>query len=54
MEFSIGDRIGKFRVVREIGHGGMGCVYEVVADDDVTHLALKAFGPSAIAVKSRA
>ena len=31
MEFSVGDRIGKFRVVREIGHGGMGCVYEVVA-----------------------
>ena len=54
VEFSIGDRIGKFRVVREIGHDGMGCVYEVVADDDVTHLALKAFtGPSAIAVKGR-
>lgn len=43
MTFSIGDRIGQFRVVREIGHGGMGCVYEVVADGDATHLALKAF-----------
>ena len=43
LTFAIGDRIGQFRVVREIGHGGMGCVYEVVADDEATHLALKAF-----------
>ena len=32
--FSAGDRIGQFRVVREIGQGGMGCVYEVVADEN--------------------
>ena len=43
LNFSAGDRIGQFRVVREIGHGGMGCVYEVVAGDEATHLALKAF-----------
>ena len=41
--FSAGDRIGQFRVVREIGQGGMGCVYEVVADENATRLALKAF-----------
>ena len=41
--FSAGDRIGQFRVVREIGQGGMGCVYEVVADEDATRLALKVF-----------
>ena len=39
--FSAGDRIGQFRVVREIGQGGMGCVYEVVADENATRLALK-------------
>ena len=41
--FSAGDRIGQFRVVREIGQGGMGCVYEVVADENATRLALKVF-----------
>ena len=41
--FSAGDRIGQFRVVREIGQGGMGCVYEVVADEDAPRLALKVF-----------
>ena len=43
MTFAAGDRFGRYRIVREIGHGGMGCVYEVVADDGATHLALKAF-----------
>ena len=41
--FSAGDRIGQFRVVREIGQGGMGCVYEVVADENAKRLALKVF-----------
>ena len=38
------DRIGHYRIVHELGRGGMGRVFEVVADDDETaHLALKAF-----------
>ena len=41
--FSAGDRIGQFRVVREIGQGGMGCVYEVVAAENAKRLALKVF-----------
>ena len=45
--FSAGDRIGQFRVVREIGQGGMGCVYEVVADENATRLALKKKGVGA-------
>lgn len=38
-----GVRVGRYRIVRELGHGGMGRVLEVVADDDAPHLALKAF-----------
>ena len=33
-EFNAGDKIGVFRVVREIGKGGMGAVYEAVRADD--------------------
>ena len=30
----IGDRIGAYRIVRSMGHGGMGAIYEAVRDDD--------------------
>ena len=36
-------QIERYRLVRELGRGGMGCVSEVLAEDGVTHLALKAF-----------
>ncbi len=35
------DRIGGFRVIREIGRGGMGCVFEAVREEDGTVVALK-------------
>ena len=38
-----GSRIGRYRIVREIGRGGMGAVYEVVADAGAASLALKVF-----------
>ena len=33
-EADVGRRIGPYRVVREIGHGGMGTVYLAARDDD--------------------
>ena len=35
------DRIGPWRLVREIGHGGMGIVYEAVHDESRVRAALK-------------
>src|SRR5260370_23619372 len=32
-----GQRIGSYRIVREIGRGGMGAVYLAVRDDDQYH-----------------
>lgn len=43
MSFAAGDRVGRYRIVREIGHGGMGSVYEVVSDMSAAPLALKSF-----------
>jgi serine/threonine protein kinase len=44
-EMKVGDVIGNYRIVRPLGQGGMGTVYEV---DDVRtgkRLALKVFTP---------
>lgn len=41
----IGQRIGNYRVVRQIGEGGMGVVYEVVRDDIGGKAAIKVLRP---------
>lgn len=43
MMFNTGQKIGAYRVVRLLGQGGMGDVYEVVHEQLGTHYALKAF-----------
>ena len=43
MTFSPGYKIGAYTVVRPLGQGGMGDVYEVVHEQLGTHYALKAF-----------
>lgn len=43
MDFSIGQQIGSYRVVRRLGAGGMSAVYEVEHVSLGTHLALKAY-----------
>lgn len=39
----VGAAIGDYEIVREIGHGGMGAVYDVVHRELRTHYALKIF-----------
>ena len=43
MIFSPGYKIGAYTIVRPLGQGGMGDVYEVVHEQLGTHYALKAF-----------
>ncbi len=41
----VGKRIGKYRLVRQIGEGGMGVVYEAVREDIAARAALKILRP---------
>ena len=43
VSFKPGDEIGSYRVVRPLGKGGMGAVYEVVHAQLGVHYALKTF-----------
>ena len=43
MKLEIGDEIGQYRIVRELGRGGMGAVYEVEHEKLGVHYALKTF-----------
>ena len=43
MTLAAGDVIGRYRVVRPLGKGGMGSVYEVARTDDGSRYAIKAF-----------
>ena len=43
---SPGDKIGLYRIVEEIGHGGMGVVYRATCEDDFTkEVAIKLIDP---------
>ena len=43
VELQTGEKIGPYRVVRALGRGGMGAVYEVVHEQLGVHYALKTF-----------
>ena len=43
MEFQPGQQIGTYRIIRLLGQGGMGAVYEVEHTQLGVHYALKAF-----------
>lgn len=41
----VGTRVGKYRLVRQLGEGGMGVVYEAVREDIAQRAALKILRP---------
>jgi len=41
----LGQRIGRYTVVRLLGHGGMGCVFEAVQEQPARPVALKVLQP---------
>lgn len=45
---SIPTRVGEFRIVRQVGRGGMGIVYEAIQESLGRHVALKLLPPEAM------
>ena len=43
MPFATGQKIGAYRIIRLLGEGGMGAVYEVEHEQLGVHYALKSF-----------
>ncbi len=46
--YSVPDRIGRYRIIRVIGRGGMGVVYEAEQDQPSRRVALKVIRPAAV------